>query len=92
MRIATYQYTPEVYGRGTFFFTDCEHEMYSVKNKMAYHGYLCPGCLYKGKQVTLYIRGSKEANEYWKTKSVRSEETEMNDEMNDDYEKNTLWV
>lgn len=68
MEIETYRITPEVNGNGTYFFTDCENRMYSVKDKMAYHGKLCPSCLYKGKQVTLYIRGSKEANEYWNKK------------------------
>ena len=66
MNIDTYQTTPEIHGNGTFFFTDCGHRMYSaVKDEMAYHGCLCPGCLSKGKQSSLYIRGSKEANEYW---------------------------
>lgn len=66
MNIATYQTTPEVHGKGTFYFTDCGHRMYSVKGPTAYHGCLCPGCLFKGVQTTLYIRGSEEANEYWK--------------------------
>lgn len=65
MEIATYQTTPEKHGKGTYYFTDCGHQMYSVKDTMAYHGCLCPGCLNKGIQRTLYIRGSKEANEYW---------------------------
>ena len=68
MDIATYQTTPELHGNGTFFFTDCGHKMYSVKDERAYHGRLCPNCLYNGKQTTLYIRGSKEANEYWDKK------------------------
>ena len=68
MEIATYQTTPEKHGRGTYFFTDCGHRMYSVKDDMAYHGCLCPGCMWKGIQRTLYIRGSKEANEYWDKK------------------------
>ncbi len=45
MKIATYQTTPEKNGNDNFFFTDCGHNMYSVKDKMAYHGCLCPGCL-----------------------------------------------
>ena len=49
---------------GTYLFTDCEHWMYSIRDKMAYHGFLCHGCFYNGKCTTLYIRGSKEANEY----------------------------
>lgn len=42
--------------------------MYSNRDEMAYHGCLCLKCFMKGKYVTLYIRGSKEANEYWKKK------------------------
>ena len=65
MNIATYQVTNELHGNGTYFFTDCGHKMFSIFNEPnAYHGCLCPNCLYKGKQTTLYIRGSKEANEY----------------------------
>ena len=40
MNIATYQVTPEKHGNGTFFFTDCGHNMYSVRDNMAYHGCL----------------------------------------------------
>ena len=68
MQIATYQVIPEVHGRGVFVHTDCGHEMYSIKGKRAYHGCLCPGCFYKGKQTVLYIRGSEEANKYWDDK------------------------
>lgn len=68
MEIETYQVTEEKNGNGTFFFTDCGNRMYSTKGEMAYHGKLCPKCFLKGKQVTLYIRGSKEANEYWDKK------------------------
>ena len=68
MEIETYTYTPEANGNGTYFFTDCGNRMYSVMDEMAYHGCLCPACFYRGKQVTLYIRGSKEANEYWNKK------------------------
>ena len=49
-------------------FTDCGHRMYSVRDNMAYHGCLCPGCMCNGIQRTLYIRGSKESNEYWDNK------------------------
>lgn len=67
MQIETYQTTPEKNGKGIFFFTDCGNRMYYVDNDpMKYHGCLCPKCLYQGKQVTLYIRGSKEANEYFR--------------------------
>lgn len=70
MEIETYQVTKNKNGDGTFFFTDCGNQMYSVKNDdMAYHGCFCPKCLSKGKQVILYIRGSKEANEYWNKKN-----------------------
>ena len=72
MEIATYQTTPEEHGRGTFFFTDCYHKMYSVKNELAYHGCLCPACLCKGIQRILYIRGSKESNAYWDKKLEKS--------------------
>lgn len=72
MQIETYQTTPEKNGKGTFFFTDCGNRMYYIGNDpMKYHGCLCPACFYKGKQVTLYIRGSKEANEYWDKKLRR---------------------
>ena len=76
MNIATYQVTPEKHGNGYFFFTDCGHNMYSVRDDMAYHGCLCPGCMCNGIQRTLYIRGSKEANEYWDNKL---KETQMKD-------------
>ena len=62
MNYATYQTTPSKNGKGTFYFTDCGHEMYSVKEPEAYHGRLCPGCLYKHVVTILYIRGSEEAN------------------------------
>ena len=53
MEIGTYQTTPEVHGNGIYIFTDCGHKMYSVKDtNMAYHGCLCPGCLYNGIQRT----------------------------------------
>lgn len=68
MNIATYQTTPEKHGNGTFFFTDCGYRMYSIRDDMAYHGCLCPGCMCNGIQRTLYIRGSEEANEYWDNK------------------------
>lgn len=71
MEIATYQTTPSKDGQGTFYFTDCGHQMYSVKDEMAYHGCFCPNCFWKGIQRTLYIRGSKEANEYWDKKLGR---------------------
>ena len=68
MNRATYQATPEKHGNGTFFFADCGHSMYSVKDDMAYHRCLCPGCMCNGIQTTLYIRGSKEANKHWDEK------------------------
>ena len=71
MNIATYQTTPEVHNRGTFFFTDCGHEMYSIRGDTTYHGCLCPGCFSKGKETVLYMRGSKEANEYCNKKLTK---------------------
>lgn len=68
MEIATYQVVPEKHGKGTFFFTDCGHKMYSVKNEMAYHGCFCPACFNNNIKRVLYIRGSKEANKYWDEK------------------------
>lgn len=69
--IETYQITEEKHGEGTFFFTDCGNRMYSIKNDpMAYHGKLCPKCFWNGKNVTLYLRGTKEANEYFRSKSA----------------------
>lgn len=59
MRTATYQVIPEKHGRGVFIHTSCGHQMYSIKNEMAYHGCLCPACFYSGKETTLYIRGQK---------------------------------
>ena len=61
---ATYQYVEETHGKGGFFFTDCcNNRMYSVKtNPMAYHGCLCPGCLYKNVWTVLYLKGTEEAN------------------------------
>ena len=56
MNMATYQTTPEKHGNGTFFFTDCGHNMYSVRDDMAYHRCLCPTCFSKGIQTILYIR------------------------------------
>lgn len=72
MKIATYKTTPEKHGNGTFFFTDCGHKMFSINNNIKqYHACLCPGCLYRGIQTTLYLRGTKEANEYWSKKIGR---------------------
>lgn len=64
MRYATYQATNEKHGKGTFFFTDCcGNRMYSVNNDwMLYHGKLCPKCMMEGKMVTLYMRGTDEAD------------------------------
>lgn len=60
--VETYQVAPAANddNGGTFFFTDCGNRMYSVRNEMAYHGCICPKC-----KKTLYIRGSKEANQFF---------------------------
>ena len=62
---ATYQTTPEAHGNGKFYYTDCcNNRMYSVDDDdMKYHGCLCPKCFWAGKTVTLYLRGTPEANE-----------------------------
>ena len=62
MNQATYQTTPSKNGKGTFYFTDCGHQMYSVMGPEAYHCCICPGCRYKNIDTILYIRGSEEAN------------------------------
>ena len=62
MNYETYQTTPSKNGKGTFYFTDCGHRMYSVKGPEAYHGCICPGCRCKNINTVLYIRGSEEAN------------------------------
>ena len=62
MNYETYQTTPSKNGKGTFYLTDCGHWLYAVLGPEAYHGKLCPACMYKGVQTTLYIRGSEEAN------------------------------
>ena len=69
---ATYQCTPEKLGRGTFFYTDCcKNRMYSIKNDyMTYHGCLCPGCMQKGKQTVLYLRGTEKANSVMKKRGL----------------------
>lgn len=59
--------------RWNFFFTDCGHNMYSIRDNMAYHGCLYPGCLWKGIETTLYIRGSREANKYRSEKLKKRE-------------------
>lgn len=74
MNIATYQVTPEIHENGFFFFTDCGHKLYSIKGPDSKHGCLCPGCLSSGIETTLYIRGSKEANDYWKGKLNENEQ------------------
>lgn len=59
---ATYQYLEEAHGNGMFFYTDCcGNRMYNInKDPMTYHGKLCPKCFWKGKSVTLYLRGTEE--------------------------------
>lgn len=68
MKYATYRAFNEMHMKGTFFVTHCcRHIMYSVSNDyMAHHGKLCPKCLRNGKQVTLFLQGTDEANEVMK--------------------------
>lgn len=63
-RSETYLCCVEKHGRGMFFFTDCGAMIYSVKAVPdLYHGCLCPKCANEGKEVTLYLKGTKEGNE-----------------------------
>ena len=59
MEIGTYQTIPEKRGHGTFYFTSCGHKMYSVRDKMAYNGCLCPACFQNGIIRTLYFKDYK---------------------------------
>lgn len=75
MEAETYHVLEEMHDNGMFFYTDCGNRMYSVNNDpMFYHGKLCPRCFWEGKMVTLYIRGSDEANKIM-------EERRKNDEL-----------
>lgn len=64
MEYTTYQTTPSTDGKSTFYFTDCcnNRMFYLQRDDTKYHGKLCPGCMSKGKMVTLYLRGTDEAN------------------------------
>lgn len=62
----TYQYVESTDGKSTFYFTDCGNRMFYIdKDPMKYHGCLCPKCFMEGKHVTLYLRGTPEANKIW---------------------------
>ena len=57
----TYQASPEIHGKGTFFLADCGNQMYSIENDYnARHETICPRC---GK--ILLAHGTPEAKEYW---------------------------
>ena len=75
---ATYQYVEEVHGDGMFFYTGCcGNRMYSVNNNpMTYHGKLCPKCFWKGKSVTLYLRGTEDGVRVFQTEHVARAESE----------------
>ena len=75
---ATYQYLGEAHGNGMFFYTSCcGNRMYSVKNNpMLYHGCLCPKCLWKGKLVTLYLRGTPDGIRVFENEHVVKVESE----------------
>lgn len=64
----TYQTTPSKNGKGTFFFTDCGNQMYSVKDEYAYNKKICPKC---GK--TLLLRGTYDAIDFmdWKNGKLK---------------------
>ena len=54
MTEATYTTRPSVNGHGTFYYTTCcRNRMYSVRDKYAYDGCLCPRCamIFKKKVV-----------------------------------------
>ena len=58
----TYRFTPSSDGKGTFYYTDCGNRIYVAgRNPMRLHGRLCPKCFMQNKYVTLYLRGTKEA-------------------------------
>lgn len=75
---ATYQYAPEAHGDGMFFHTDCcGNWMYSVRtDPMRYHGKLCPKCFWKGKSVTLYLRGTEDGIRVFENEHVIKTESE----------------
>ena len=76
----TYQIIPEKHNRGMFYLTDCGNRMYYVDpDPMKYHGCLCPACFMKGKNITLYIRGSKEANMIMRERLGKDERTIQQD-------------
>lgn len=54
---ATYTTRPATNGHGTFFYPSCCHErLYSIKDKWAYDGALCPACYSNGfKKVILRL-------------------------------------
>lgn len=83
----TYTVREAKYGNGTFYYTDCGNRMYSIRGKLAYHRKLCPKCFMKGKYVTLYARGSKEAREYWdkKGRDKELENTLIYDDEKDEF-------
>ena len=63
MNYAIYQPIPSKNNKGTFFYVHCcGKTLYSVRDKMAYHGKLCPCCLNKNKYTTLYKEGTEEAD------------------------------
>ena len=69
----TYQYVESTDGKSTFYYTDCGNRMFYIdKDPMKYHGCLCPKCFMEGKQVTLYLRGTPEANKIWDERLQRN--------------------
>lgn len=58
-------------GGGTFFFTDCGHRMYSVKQETAYHGCLCPACLMNNVYTILYQHGSDQMQAYLQSAGIK---------------------
>ena len=59
MRTATYQVIPEKHGRGVFIYTSCGHQMYSIRDEMAYLGvYALPFSMMERK-LHFIFRGQK---------------------------------
>ncbi len=62
-----YQITPDVSGKGLFYFTECGNKMYSTGNDpLTYNGKLCPKCLNEGKVKMLILAGTPKAKELLK--------------------------
>lgn len=59
MRTATYQVIPEKHGRGVFIYTSCGHQMYSIRDEMAYHGVYALPVFKMERKLHFIFRGQK---------------------------------